>query len=243
MSLFDKILGGSKIHDCETYRSGVPGVLVKSPVPRVDPEGMFTAWLLPDDKTLLNNRNGRANANGLIELKVKLVEKYRSALGEAVKALVGRKVRVWGAQVNNDASDGKVEFFPAGMIAGALADEAAPGWVSEIRSNIKDPANSVVHRVLAASDASTSHPPPGSQETRSLTTAFPYPPPTEVPHQKFAFEIRQTANQATDFQLNDDMLKKNLDLVVTVAGSKSGGPGAFAADVFLFWAEDTKNLR
>jgi len=64
-----------------------------------------------------------------------------------------------------------------------------------------------------------------------------------VPHQKFAYEIRPVLNEKTDFQLNDDMMKKALDLLVTVPSRKKEGPGAFVADLFLFWSEETKNLR
>jgi hypothetical protein len=242
MSFLDKLVGGGRLHDCGQYRSRLTGTLVKSPAPFVGPDGVLSAWLLPDDKSVLKNRNGRDNVNGLVELKVGVVEKARVAVGETLKALAGAKVTVFGVQVNNDASDGKVELHPTDLIAGPLPEDRAPAWVGEIRKNIKDPANSTVYRVLAASDASP-HKPPQADDTRPVQVSFPYPPPTEVPRQKFAFEIRPAHNERTDFQLNDDMMKKALDLLVTVASRKKEGPGAFVADVFLFWSEETKNLR
>lgn len=242
MSFLDKIMGGGKLFDCGQYRSKLAGTLAKSPVPYVGPDGVLTAWLLPEDKSVLKNRNGRDNVNGLLELRVGVVEKARPAVAEALKSLVGGKVVVFGVQVNNDASDGKVEIYPLDLLAGALPEDRAPGWFGELRRNIKDPVNSTVYRVLAFSDASP-HKPPQADETRPLQISFPYPPPTQVPHQKFAFEIRPIHNEKTDFQLNDDMMKKALDLLVTVAGRKKEGPGAFVADVGLFWTEETKNLR
>ncbi len=243
MSLFDKFLGGSKIYDCETYRQAIPGILAKSPVPQVNSEGVLSAWLNPDDKSLLTNRNGKPNVNGLLEVKAKIDSKGLAAVSEAVKALGGQRVLVWGVQVNNDALDGKVELFPVDMIAGALSVERFPAWASELQKNLKDPAAVSLYRVLAASDASTSHHPPKGQETRSVKTAFPYPAQPQLPQLKFAFEVRPLANFRSDFQLNDDMLKKNLDFHLTVSGQKNDGPGVFAADILLFWADDNRSIR
>jgi len=167
VSFLDKIMGGGKLFDCGQYRSRIAGTLVNSPAPYVAPDGVMTAWLLPDDKSVLKNRNGKDNVNGLLELKVGVVEKARGAVGETLKALAGSKVTVFGVQVNNDAADGKVELYPTDLIAGPLPEERVPGWAGEIRKNIKDPANSVLYRVLAASDASPHKPPRPTTRGRS----------------------------------------------------------------------------
>ncbi|HUO58218.1 MAG TPA: hypothetical protein VMV05_08585 [bacterium] len=233
MDLFGK---KSPLVDCKTYLSNISGKLYGNP--RMKPEGDFSVWFTPDDKSRLKNRNGVPNPNGMLELEVKVVPQYRQAFQEAVTAMAGQTVFASGVLINDDSKGSKAEIRPLDMLYAPLMEDKYPAWFQEIRKNLKDPNAVAVYKVVAASDASKSGRPPQADESRAMQATVPYPPKPNFPKIKIDFEVRGSVNLKTDFKLNNNVMRQRIELDLGVESAKGDGPGVFVGDLVAYWGNE-----
>jgi hypothetical protein len=238
MGFLDGMLGkGGKWFDCGKTLQGVAGTLSRMPAPQIKEDGIFGAYLVPDDKAILNNRKGARNKNDMLELRVRLPEAQAAGYLSAVKSLMDRKVWATGALVNDDAKDGKAELHPVDVLWGRLAADLYPEWVKGMMTTLRDPATEVqVFRLAAASDASKSGAPAPALSERLVKLVFPYPAKGSAPNPELKYEIKATASLNADFQINHERIRERLELVINLKPAKAeGGPVLFAADMVIFW--------
>ncbi|HEY5037937.1 MAG TPA: hypothetical protein VIJ93_02585 [bacterium] len=235
MSFLDGVFGKNKLVDTTTYLSNVTGTLVQSPVPGLLEDGNASAWLLPDNKDNLMNRNKVPNKNGLLEMKIKAADKGKQAFVDALKAIAGQKVGVWGVLINDDAKEGRAEIRPLDVLWTQLPEAKYPAWVGEMRKNMRAPETLSVYKILSASDASTSGKPPRADETRTVKISIPYPPKPGPSYKDIKYEIKSLTNLNSDFQLSNEMVREKLVLNVTLQSAKEAGPTIFIADLAVFW--------
>jgi len=236
MGLMDLFGKKSPLVDCQTYLVNIPGKLYGNP--QMTPEGDFSIWFIPDQKSHLANRNKVDNPNGMMELKVKVLSQYRQVFADAVSAMAGQTVQATGVLINDDSKGGKTELHPLDMLYAPMLEERFPGWFQEIRKNLKDPQAVSVYRVVAASDASKSNRPPQADETRAMQATFPYPSKPNFPKIKIDFEVRGTVNLKADFRLNNNVMRQKIELDLGVDSAKGDGPGLFVGDLVAYWGNE-----
>lgn len=236
MGLMDMFGKKSPLVDCQKVLSNVSGKLTG--MPGAGPEGDFSARLVPDDKSLLLNRNQIPNPSGHIDLKVKLEASGRQAFSQAVQGMQGKTIYASGVVVNDDSQGGRVEIHPLDMIYSPLDPEQYPAWFKAIQGNLKDPNAVLVYRVAAATDASKSGKPPRSEESRSLRAVFPYPPKPNFPKIKIDFEVRASLNLKADFRLNNDQMRQKIELNLDLETTKENGPGIFVGELVAYWGNE-----
>jgi hypothetical protein len=238
MGFLDGMLGkGGKWFDCGKTLQGVAGTLSRMPSPQIKEDGIFGAWLVPDDKSVLNNRKAARNKNDMLELRLRLPEAQATAYLNAVKSLADRKVWATGALVNDDGKEGKAELHPVDVIWGRLPAEMYPEWVKGMMTTLRDPATEVqVFRLAASSDASKSGAPAPASSERTVKLIFPYPAKGGAPNPELKYEIKSTGALNADFQLNHERIRERLELVLNLKPAKAeGGPVVFVADLVIFW--------
>jgi len=238
MGFLDKLLGkDGKWVDCQKTLVGLGGTISRLPAPQAQKEdGLFSAFLVPDDKNTLLNRNGARNKNDMLEMRFRLDTERGAVFFEALRKLVDHRVWVTGALVNDDAKEGKAELHPLDALWSRLPVTMYPEWVQGLRQNLKNPNAEIhVYRVLAVSDASKSGAPAPALEDRKAKIAFAYPPNEAGGNAELKYEIKPTCVHNTDFQLNHERIRQVLELVVDLKAVKNDGPTVFVADVAIFW--------
>ncbi len=239
MGFLDKLMGkGGHWFDCQKTLSGLSGSLSRLPAPQIKKEdGLFSAYFVPDDKSVLNNRNGVRNQNDMLELRVRLDMDRGDMFYDAFFSVLNDKVWVAGALVNDDAKESKAELHPLDAIWALLPEDAYPEWVKGLRQNLRVPTQPMaVYRVMAVSDASKSGAPPPALEDRSLVIPIAYPPqPSGAPNMEIKYDIKPACVHNTDYQLNDERLKQRLELRLPLKALKNDGPTVFVADLAVFW--------
>lgn len=239
MGFLDKLMGkGGKYVDCQKTLVGIGGILSRLPIPQDRKEdGLFSAFLVPDDKNTLLNRNGVRNKNDMLELRFGLDAERGPVFFEALRKLVDHRVWVTGALVNDDAKDGKAELHPLDALWSRLPQSMFPEWVQGMKQGLKDPNTEIeVYRVLAVSDGAKSGAPAPSLENRQVKIPFAYPEaPSTIGNPELKYEIKPTCVHNTDFQLNNERIRQQLELVVELKTLKKDGPTVFVADVAIFW--------
>jgi hypothetical protein len=236
MGLMDLFGKKSPLVDCNTYLANIPGKIYGTP--KVTPEGDFDVLFTPDNKQQLLNRNKVPNPNGMLELRVKLLSPYKQAFCDAVASMAGQPAYAFGVLVNDDSRGSRALIQPLDMIYAPLTPENFPGWVKEIQKNLKDPNSVVAYRIAAASDASKTHKPPQTEESRAMHAAFPYPPKPNFPKIKVDFEVRGSVNVKTDFRLNNDAMRQKIELDLGVESIKGEGPGVFVGEFVAYWGNE-----
>jgi len=236
MGLMDMFGKKSPLVDCQKVLANVSGKLTG--MPGVGPEGDFSARLVPEDKSLLLNRNQVANPTGHIDLKVKLEASGRQAFSQAVQSMQGKPIFVSGVVVNDDSQGGRVEIHPLDMIYSPLGPEQFPAWCQAIQGNLKDSNALAVYRIAAATDASKSNKPPRSEESRPLRSAFPYPTKPNFPKIKIDFEVRASLNLKADFRLNNDPIRQRVELNLELETIQDKGPGIFVGELVVYWGNE-----
>lgn len=236
MGLMDMFGKKSQLVDCQTYLSNIQGTL--SGDVRMTPDGDFSVWFVPDNKSYLLNRNKVQNPNGMLELKVKVDPKYKQAFLDAVQAMVGQPVFASGVLINDDSQAGKAQVHPLDMLYAPLPSERYPGWFKAIQQNLKDPNSVSVHKIAAASDASKSNKPPQADETRAMRAFFSYPPKPNLPKIKIDFEVRKIAELKAEFQMNNETMKQRIALDLSLESAKKEGPGVFVGDFVAYWGNE-----
>lgn len=239
MGFLDKWLGKNdkKWVDCQKTLVEISGVLSRLPIPQARKEdGLFSAFLVPNDKAVLLNRNGIRNKNDMLELRFRLDALRGDVFWEAFQSIVNHQVWVTGALVNDDAKEGKAEIHPLDAIWSQLPESMFPEWVQGLKQNLRDPATVVqVFRVMAVSDASKSGAPAPALVNRSVMIPFAYPPVPSVGNPELKYEIKPSCVHNTDFQLNHERVRQQLELVLELKSVENGGPTVFVADVAVFW--------
>jgi len=239
MGFLDKWMSkGGKWVDCQKTLVGIGGVLSRLPVPQARKEdGLFSAFLVPDDKNVLLNRNGVRNKNDMLELRFRLDESRNDVFWTAFQSIVNHRVQVTGALVNDDAKEGKAEIHPLDAIWSQLPESMFPEWAQGLKKNMRDPnAGMQVFRVMAVSDASKSGAPAPASENRSVRIPFSYPlPAPSSGNPELKYEIKPSCVHNTDFQLNHEHIRQQLELVVELKAVKNDGPTVFVADLAIFW--------
>ena len=236
MGLMDLFGKKSPLVDCQTYLSNLSGKLYGTP--QMKPEGDFSIWFTPDDKSRLKNRNGVPNPNGMLELEVKVAPQYGQAFKDAVAAMSGQTVFASGVLINDDSKGSKAEIRPLDMLYAPLPEDKYPGWFQEIRKNLKDPQAVAVYRVVAASDASKTNKPPQADESRAAQATFPYPAKPNFPKIKIDFEVRAAVNLKTDFRLNNNVMRQKIELDLGMESAKGQGPSVFVGDLVAYWGNE-----
>jgi hypothetical protein len=229
---------GGKWVDCQKTLVGIGGVLSRLPVPQARKEdGLFSAFLVPDDKNVLLNRNGVRNKNDMLELRFRLDESRSDVFWNTFQTIVNHRVQVTGALVNDDAKEGKAEIHPLDAIWSQLPESMFPEWAQGLKKNMRDPnAGMQVFRVMAVSDASKSGAPAPASENRSVRIPFSYPlPAPSSGNPELKYEIKPSCVHNTDFQLNHEHIRQQLELVVELKAVKNDGPTVFVADLAIFW--------
>jgi hypothetical protein len=236
MGLLDSLMGkGGKWFDCNKTLNALAGTLSRMPSPKVLEDGSLAAHLVPEDKSVLTNRNGKRNQNDMLELRVKPAGPKAQAYLDALKSMTDKKVWVTGALVNNDAKEGKAELHPLDVIWTRLPADLYPEWVKGMMTTLKDPDTEVqVFRLAAAShDAKTGA---SGGTARPLKLIFPYPAKSKAPNPELKYEVKSTAAMNADFQLNHERIRERLEFVMELKPSKAeGGLTLFVADLVMFW--------
>jgi len=244
MGFLDSLMGkGGKWFDCGKNLSAVSGTLSRLPAPRIGEDGVVSAHLVPDDKSVLANRNGKRNQNDMLELKVQPPPNRAQAFLDALKSMADKKVMVSGALVNDDAKEGKAELYPVDAVWMRLPVDMYPEWMKGMMTTMKDP-NAEVHafRLAAASDARKGGVPAPAASARKIRINFPYPAKANVPNPEIKYEIKPTANVNVDFQFNNEAIRERMELVFELHEAKSQeGPSLFVADFMMFWNQPMSN--
>lgn len=236
MGLMDMFGGRSKLFDCNKTLENIPGKF--SGVPHLSPEGEFSVWFTPEDPKHLLNRNGVANPNGLLELRVKLDPQRKQAFLEGAQALSGERVFVSGVLVNDEEHGSKALLCPLDLVHAQMPPEKFPAWFKAIVPNLPGPQVPVAYKVIAASDASKSARPPKSDETRALRAFFPYPEKPTLPKIKMDFEMRKATDLRTEFHLSPEPMKSRILMDLSVESAKKDGPGVFVGDLVAYWTNE-----
>jgi hypothetical protein len=111
-----------------------------------------------------------------------------------------------------------------------------PDWVQGLKTNMRDPKAGIqVFRVMAVSDASKSGAPAPTSENRTVRIPFAYPPSPSGGNPELKYEIKPSCVHNTDFQLNHERIRQQLELVMELKAVKNDGPTVFVADLAIFW--------
>ena len=236
MGFLDGLMGkGGKWHDCQKSLQGLAGTLSRMPSPQVKEDGLLSAWFIPEDKSVLTNRNNVRNKNDMLELRLKLASAKQGPYLEALKAMADKKAWVSGALVNDDAKEGKAELHPVDLVWARLPLDLAPEWVKGMTRNLKDPFTEIQYfRILAASSDTKSGPAP-ALETHKAKATFPYPAKPPIPNPELKYEIKPLFDLNADIQLNHERIRDRLELVVELKCVKENGPTVYGAELVVFW--------
>lgn len=197
-------------------------------------DGDMNIFVRPNEEfhDLLVNRMGGWNQDGLIECEVEVLDDYELQYSHFLEPLIGKQIGVSGVFVDDRENPDKTEVHSINVIVGVLDSKY---YNYEIKTFVdRLDGQSVVYRVLAASDDSWFQHPQLSSKT--LSTDLCLKPAHTIIEGEYSYpkSFRSTSLQIKTIvkEFSNDF--NDLCFKIEPLSYAEGGPGVWLEDVIIY---------